>query len=153
LLEFDVTATDADLPANSLSYSLGGNVPAGASIDRVTGHFSWTPLPEQAGTQAVTVVVTDNGQPPLSATQSVQVVVVPPPDNLVVSITNSTQVVLKWRAFPGQTYKVWAASDLSAPPAAWSQAGPPLTATGESLYYTEMIQPGQRRYYRIEMAQ
>lgn len=37
---FDADATDADLPAQTLTYSLDG-APAGATIDPVTGEFSW----------------------------------------------------------------------------------------------------------------
>ncbi|WP_345327834.1 putative Ig domain-containing protein, partial [Novipirellula rosea] len=47
LLSFTASATDADLPANTLTFSLangtGGSVPAGASIDPTTGVFTWTP--------------------------------------------------------------------------------------------------------------
>ena len=42
LLTFTATATDADLPANTLTFSLSGE-PAGASIDPVSGVFTWTP--------------------------------------------------------------------------------------------------------------
>ena len=40
---FTVTATDADVPSQSLTYSLGTNAPADAAIDPNTGEFSWTP--------------------------------------------------------------------------------------------------------------
>jgi hypothetical protein len=46
LLTFTATATDADLPANTLSYSLIG-APSGANIGTTSGLFTWTP----AGTQ------------------------------------------------------------------------------------------------------
>ena len=42
LLTFTATATDADLPANTLTFSLSGE-PVGASIDPNTGVFTWTP--------------------------------------------------------------------------------------------------------------
>ena len=53
-------ATDADLPAQALIYSLGPAAPAGATIDPATGDFSWTP--EEAdgpGDFTFQVVVTD----------------------------------------------------------------------------------------------
>ena len=43
LLTFTASATDADLPANNLSFSLDSGAPAGATIDPSTGQFSWTP--------------------------------------------------------------------------------------------------------------
>src|SRR5262249_13940562 len=41
------TATDPDLPANTLTFSLEPGAPTGASIDSATGVFSWTPTEAQ----------------------------------------------------------------------------------------------------------
>ncbi|HQH36618.1 MAG TPA: Ig-like domain-containing protein, partial [Anaerolineaceae bacterium] len=46
-LTFTATATDADVPANTLTFSLAGTLPAGASIT-AGGVFTWTPTAEQA---------------------------------------------------------------------------------------------------------
>jgi VCBS repeat-containing protein len=74
-LTFSAGATDSDLPANSLTYSLI-NAPAGAGIDPATGAFSWTPTEAQgAGSYKVTVRVTDNGAPALSAEETVAITV------------------------------------------------------------------------------
>src|SRR5262249_42054371 len=63
-LTFNATATDADLPANTLTFSLDPGAPAGASIDPTSGIFSWTPSEGQGpGDYPVTVRVTDNGSP------------------------------------------------------------------------------------------
>jgi hypothetical protein len=64
LLTFTVTASDSDLPGNTLTYSLAGTqnnpVPAGAGIDPVTGVFAWTPTEAQGpGSYALEVVVSD----------------------------------------------------------------------------------------------
>jgi len=70
------TATDSDLSAYPLTYSLAPSAPAGATIDPVTGVFRWTPTEAQGpGTARIVVGVTDNGSPPLSATSSFDVVV------------------------------------------------------------------------------
>ncbi|MBL8061825.1 MAG: DUF4082 domain-containing protein [Anaerolineales bacterium] len=45
-LAFTATAVDTDLPANTLSYSLANNPPAGASIT-TGGAFTWTPTEAQ----------------------------------------------------------------------------------------------------------
>lgn len=59
-LNFTVSATDADLPNDSLIYSLVGNIPAGLTINPATGEISWTPTIAQAGqVYSVTVRVTD----------------------------------------------------------------------------------------------
>ncbi len=59
LLAFTATATDADLPANTLTYSLL-NAPAGAAIASETGAFTWIPTETQGpGTYSFTVQVSD----------------------------------------------------------------------------------------------
>src|SRR5262249_39796944 len=56
---FAATATDADVPAQALTFSLVGE-PAGASIDGSTGAFSWTPGEAQGpGTYPFSVRVSD----------------------------------------------------------------------------------------------
>ena len=61
LLSFTATATDADLPANALTFSLQGTVPTGAQITSA-GAFTWTPTESQGpGTYPITIRVTDNG--------------------------------------------------------------------------------------------
>jgi methyl coenzyme M reductase subunit C len=75
-LAFSASATDADLPAQSLTYSLGAGAPAGASINPFTGAFSWTPTEAQGpGTYAMSVVVTDTATTPQSASRSFSVTV------------------------------------------------------------------------------
>jgi hypothetical protein len=59
LLTFTATATDADAPANTLTYSLVG-APVGAAIHPTTGVFTWTPTGAQgAGDFTFTVRVND----------------------------------------------------------------------------------------------
>ena len=65
-LTFTATATDADVPADTLTFSLDAGAPAGASIDPLTGLFTWTPTEAQRpGSYPITVRVTDNGTPVL----------------------------------------------------------------------------------------
>jgi hypothetical protein len=68
------TAIDFDVPALQLSYQLL-NSPNGVLIDS-NGVITWTPSSGQApATNTITTVVTDSGQPPLSATNSFTVTV------------------------------------------------------------------------------
>jgi VCBS repeat-containing protein len=71
-LSFTATATDADLPANTLSFSLVG-APAGASINSGSGAFSWTPADNGVFTFAVKVC--DNGSPVLCDDETITVTV------------------------------------------------------------------------------
>ncbi|MBX3734462.1 MAG: putative Ig domain-containing protein, partial [Verrucomicrobiae bacterium] len=69
LLEITLTASDPDLPPNDLTFSLESG-PAGLTVSP-TGLLRWTPTEAQGpGTHVVTVSVTDNGEPPLSASHS-----------------------------------------------------------------------------------
>jgi len=67
-LSFTAVGADIDLPPQTLSYSLSGAVPSGASINAASGVFSWTPAAAQGGQiYTITARVTDNGSPALSA--------------------------------------------------------------------------------------
>ena len=71
------TAADADVPTNILTYALL-NPPTNAVINPVTGIITFTPSVAQASsTNVITTIVTDNGVPPLSATNSFSVIVYP----------------------------------------------------------------------------
>ena len=76
-LSFTATATDADLPAQSLSYSLdAASLALGMTINSSTGAFSWTPSESQGGlTPSVTITVTDNGSGNLTDTETFTITV------------------------------------------------------------------------------
>jgi hypothetical protein len=74
-LSVSASATDPDIPANTLAFSLV-SPPAGMTIFPETGAINWTPSESQGpGIYTITVVVSDNGSPPLSATNSFTVTV------------------------------------------------------------------------------
>jgi hypothetical protein len=70
------SAKDNDVPADTLSWTLGKDAPAGAQIDPATGRVTWN-TSEATGpsTNKISVIVRDNGQPSLSATGLVTVIV------------------------------------------------------------------------------
>src|SRR5262249_7086232 len=75
-LSLTATATDPDVPANTLTFSLDPGAPAGMTINATTGVLSWTPSEAQGpSTNNVIVRVTDNGSPALSDAKSFTVVV------------------------------------------------------------------------------
>src|SRR5262249_2892026 len=76
LLTFTASATDADLPANTLTYSLAAGAPAGALINSSTGVLTRTPSETQGGSaHYITLVRTDNGSPTLSDSKTFSVTV------------------------------------------------------------------------------
>ncbi len=73
-LTFQAAGRDTDVPANALRYSLNTDAPGGASIDPTSGVFTWTPAEDQGGqVYELTITVSDDGTPSLSAAQSFQV--------------------------------------------------------------------------------
>ena len=75
-VSFTVAATDSDVPANSLSFSLL-SPPTGATITS-GGSFSWRPVVAVANTtNVVRLRVEDNGAPATNDTRSFQVIVNP----------------------------------------------------------------------------
>jgi hypothetical protein len=71
LVLFTVEASDPNQSAQALTFSLGAGAPIGAGINPTNGVFFWTPDESQGpSTNQISVIVTDNGTPPLSAAQS-----------------------------------------------------------------------------------
>ena len=75
-LAFTATATDTDLPADTLTFTLddgaAGAVPTGAAIT-TSGDFSWTPTGAQLGVHTFDIVVTDDGTGTLEDRETIQV--------------------------------------------------------------------------------
>src|SRR5687768_12532757 len=89
------SATDGDFPPNTLTFSLPA-APAGAAIHPSTGFLLWTLTATNVGTTNLfTVLVTDNGSPSLSASNSFRVRVIPPPQ-ISVALVPPNSVRLAW---------------------------------------------------------
>jgi|CXWL01.1.fsa_nt_gi RHS repeat-associated protein len=61
LLRVTTSVSDADVPAQVLSFSLVGPAPQGVSIGASTGVLTWTPTAAQIGQASITVRVEDSG--------------------------------------------------------------------------------------------
>jgi VCBS repeat-containing protein len=72
--ELVLTIVASDPNNDSLTYSLDA-APTGATIDAATGVFRWTPADGPDDSTGITVRVTDNGDPALSATVTFDVTV------------------------------------------------------------------------------
>lgn len=74
LLSFTATASDPDI-GDQLTFSLGPGAPAGASIHPTSGVFSWTPSDNTGSPFSVEIVVSDDGSPIESDSQTFSITV------------------------------------------------------------------------------
>ncbi|HXT41180.1 MAG TPA: lamin tail domain-containing protein [Candidatus Angelobacter sp.] len=148
LLSITNSATDADMPANALSFSLDPGAPVGATIT-TSGLFTWTPSANQApSTNSITVRVTDDGSPPLSDAKTFTIVVNATTELRVTTITVSANnvVTLNWNSQAGLTYRVEYKDDLGQ--TNWNSLGD-FNASGASTSATNAIAGTLQRFYRI----
>lgn len=73
LITFTASASDVDLPAQVLSFSLTGTVPTGTIIDALTGVFTWTPT--DPGVYTFNVQVCDDASVALCDTEEITITV------------------------------------------------------------------------------
>jgi hypothetical protein len=145
LLSFIATATDPDLPAQLLSFSLEPGAPAGASIDAATGLFTWTPSAAQVGVRNLTVRVTDSATPPASATRPLNITVAQP---LRATLSqNGSQVTISCPTIATRTYRVEYKNTLAAP--AWTSLTPATVASGANLSFMDNLGAAPTRFYRV----
>jgi hypothetical protein len=143
---FTNTATDADLPPNTLTFSLDPGAPANATVHPVTGVFSWlTTAAHAGGAFPITLRVTDNGAPPLSDARTFTVTVQQPPALQEMRV-EAGHFLLTWSAIPGVTYRVQFKNQLE--DAAWTNLPPDVTASGPTASKADPLGPTQR-FYRV----
>jgi hypothetical protein len=145
-LTFTNAASDPDLPANALTFSLQGAGGTSAGINPSTGAFDWqTSDADINSTNHLAVVVTDNGSPPLSNTQNFTVAVLSRP--VIQSIVVSNNVVtVAWSAIAGQSYRLQGKAELA--DASWSDVGGNAIASGPSASASDALGVTSR-FYRV----
>ncbi len=108
------TATDSDVPAQTLTYVLSSTL-GGTNVPTITtnGIIAWTPTLAQGGTtNIITTIVTDNGGPNLSATNSFSVIVNPIP--FISSVSFATNALtLHWFAPTNEQFNVQWTTNLA----------------------------------------
>ena len=145
-LAIDCQGADGDLPANTLTHSLSAGALAGAFIDPGSGWLQWTPTDAQADrVHPLTVRVEDNGTPPLTATRTFNVHVVPRP-GLQTGAIEPGGLVLSWSAIPGQAYRLQYREHLGA--GQWSDLAPDITAAGAQARFTNNL-AAPTGFYRL----
>ena len=140
------TATDGDLPTNSLSFSLDVGAPVLASVNTNTGVFNWQTSDANVGsTNSITVRVTDTGIPPQSDAKPFSIAVLARP-NIESATVSGGAFELTWTAIPGQKYRVQFKNDLNDPN--WSDLVPDVTASLSSAFKSDPLSATQR-FYRV----
>src|SRR5579862_2857920 len=140
------TATDADVPAQTLTFSLA-IAPTNATIDASSGVLSWRPLVAQANTtNPFTVVVTDNGTPNLSATQSFLVTVNPlARPQLSSMLLSGGQLVLQVSGDNGPDYQIQASTNLTDWNAVFTSDSPAMP-----FAWTNSTDDAQMNFFRVQ---
>ncbi|HZQ46452.1 MAG TPA: malectin domain-containing carbohydrate-binding protein, partial [Verrucomicrobiae bacterium] len=147
-LAFTAMAIDPDQPLQTLTYSLLPGAPTGATINSASGAFSWTPpLAQSTTTNTISVRVTDNGSPALSATRIFSVTVVAPPRISQPTISAGGNITLMFTAFPGKTYQIQYKNNLS--DSNWTILGTNVTASSSSVSVPDNMGGSPHRFYRV----
>ena len=149
-INFTNTASDTNIPAQTLTFSLQ-NGPSGTSLNSSNGIFNWRPtIAQSPSTNPMSVIVTDNGSPTMSATQSFTVFVTRPaqPSLQSISLTGGTfQFQITGDA--GPDYVIQASTNLAnwsslfttnspALPFNWSD---PAAGSFEQRYFRVLLGP------------
>jgi hypothetical protein len=141
-------ATDTDIPATTNFYMLV-NPPPGAKIYQTNGVIEWatmwTPAPS---TNVIETVATDNGVPPMSATNRFTVVLVVGNQPIIqgVQLSNTTAIIT-WRTVAGRTYRVQSIENLE--DTNWLSLTPDITAAGPLTTAEDTTATSTHRYYRV----
>ena len=147
-IQFTNTATDSDLPANALTFSLQAGAPPAAMVNPTNGIFSWLTSDADAGTtNGITVTVTDDGSPNLDASRTFTATVLSRPIIQSIAVSNSV-VTLTWSAIAGQGYRLLTNASLDIP--AWGDAGADLIAGGSTATATEVVDQATK-YFRVRV--
>ena len=147
------TATDSNTNA-TLSYVLTTTV-AGLPAPGIdtNGVITWTPSLAQAGTVNIfTTVVTDNGLPPISATNSFTVTVSALPVSISsVTLTTNGNFQLQWSAPTNYQFQVAWATNL-VPPVVWNYIPPTppyITSVTTNFTFVDSNAPTAMKFYRL----
>jgi pectate lyase len=141
------SATDPDA-GQSLTYGLL-NPPANASVDPNSGAFSWRPSISQANASyPIAITVADNGNPPLSATQTFNVSVSMPAKPQVTTTTFANGIFqFTINGDAGPDYIVVASTNLTDWSSIFTNSSPALPLIWNDTNSTAFTQ----RFYRIQL--
>jgi len=143
-VSFTAIGNDTDIPAQTLTYSLGAGAPAGATINSGPGAFNWTPAAPT--TNQITVRVTDSGIPPLTASRTFTVIATSPIAT-VAHVGNNLQI--GFGSVVGKNYRVEFKNSFS--DAVWTPlpGSENIAGTGGIITVIAPIGTNPHRFYQI----
>jgi hypothetical protein len=144
---FSLSATDADVPAQTLTYSLVSG-PSSAFLNSASGLLTWTPAIAPS-TNVFTVRVRDNGLPPMSDTETFTVRVMEAPRAALSK--NGSEVSINFSAINGQRYQVEYNDQLR--DTGWQTLGAPVTASGSTVTLNDTVGAQPQRFYRVRLVE
>ena len=151
-METSVVGRDPDWPAQSLTYERV-EMPEGALIEAANGLVRWTPTATQAATtHRFLVRVTDDGVPPLSATNQFLVMVrkMPDPPATIDTLTCELRpngFLILFKAAPGQRYLAQWSLDLDT----WHALRELTPDSTQAELLDETLPLKAQRFYRIQL--
>jgi len=148
------TASDPDLPAQTLTWSLP-SAPAGVTINPISptnGVISWRPaIAQSPSTNTFNMVVTDNGTPPLSATQNVKVTVLQPRSPQLLNPSwAGISFAMQVTGDVGPDYVIETATNLSC--AVWTPVSTNYSVVPPMLWTNTTSNNGPQGFYRVRLA-
>jgi glucuronoarabinoxylan endo-1,4-beta-xylanase len=143
------TASDSDLPQQTLTFGPGNPLPASATINPTNGVFTWrAPVSQANTTNVIQIEVTDSGQPNLSATNSFKVIVNPISAPVVSSITRKpAEIDLVVNGPTGPDYTLLTSTNL----VNWQSVLTALSPTPPVTLTDTNYPNGPVRYYRVHL--
>jgi hypothetical protein len=145
-LTLNLTAVDNDIPAQALTFSLT-NSPPDAALNPTNGAFNWIPSGAPGTvTNSITVVVTDNGNPPRNDSKTFLIVA----NDLSAGapLFSANGISLNWNAIAGLTYRVQFKNNLT--DADWSDLpGDIIASNNVALKLDSAAITNTTRFYRI----
>ena len=146
-----ISAVDADSPVQTLTLSLGGNVPPGGVFDPSTGRFTWTSSPEPPTNRySFYAQAADNGSPPLSDIKWMTVQIVDLRIRLLThnpAPLNQYWDLVAFDAVPGNRYRLELKTGIDEN---WITNRAPFTAS-EPVAYDQLEASSANRFYRIRL--
>jgi len=146
------TATDISVPAQTLAWSLLSAPPGTtiAALGPTNSLLTWRPAMAQSpSTNTFSVVVTDNGTPPLSATQAQVITVLqPPPPTLATPTCIPGGLSFSVNGASGPDYVLQETTNLNSP-SHWLPVLTNASATPPFQYFDANLTNFTMKFYRV----